>query len=101
MIINVYSVLDRVTGIYGQPLFLARSAFGGHVEAVRWFSNSVAGVAEASKGNRVPADFALYYIGSFDSVEGKLIGVAPEFLSSQVMEEVKELVEKSQGELEV
>lgn len=72
MIKNIYSVLDRVTGTYGHPIMFEASLGGGHVDAQRWFVNSLKDIGKVTGDARTAADFALYFIGSFGQVMGTI-----------------------------
>lgn len=77
MIIQVFAVLDRMAGYYGNPFFMASAG-----EARRAFSE-VAGDMSTQIG-RHPGDFALYYMGEFDNISGEFHMCPPEHLVGAV-----------------
>lgn len=77
MIVNLFSIFDKVAGIYMAP-FVARST----VDAIRQI--------RASRDDpnmkftpvlEHPSEFALYSLGSFDDVNGVVSDIAPSFIS--------------------
>lgn len=85
----VYAVLDRVVGTYGQPVYfhdpnMCFAADRAHEEAIRWFADITTKIPAGSL--RTASDFALYYVGGFDTETGSLSGVVPVFLGTNIVE---------------
>lgn len=83
---NIYSIKDLTAKYYMQP-FYGRN----HGEAIRSFTNAV---NDASNPNNLlakhPSDFALYAIGEFDEISGKIketsvekLGLGSDYVSQQ------------------
>lgn len=62
---ELFSIYDAALGAYGRPMFLQARG-----QAIRGFSDEVNRVADDNSMNRHPADFALYYLGTFDDAGG-------------------------------
>lgn len=76
--INVYSVLDRVTGLYGKPWYFVAPVSGvQHEDAGRWFGSALKIIP--AEANRTAADYALYHIGTFNEMTGCLVGESKPF----------------------
>lgn len=72
----VCSVFDVAAGVFARPFFVASKGL-----AVRSFQDEVARVAEDNPMYKHPADFRLFYLGTFDDNSGMFNGVvAPELL---------------------
>lgn len=73
--IGVYSVKDKLTGLYGAP-----QLFHSRIEAVRAF------VVVATDGDSLirarPTDFSLYFHGVFWQDSGMLDSIDPDFVTS-------------------
>ena len=72
MLYNVYSVRDSKVG-FGNPFVDV-----GHASAQRGFFYAYANATNIV--NFSPADFSLYYIGTFDTDTGALEKIAPTFV---------------------
>jgi len=78
MQLNVYSVRDVKGNCFARPFFMAR-----HELALRAF-DSIVNNPETDIA-KWPADFSLFYLGTFDDVSGVFVSLtAPEFLATAV-----------------
>lgn len=76
MIYELYSVYDKVSGVYGVP-----TPFVNRASAIRWFRVIIRDNEFAE-----PTDFELYKVGSFDTDKGVLFSTAsPEFVEKGVI----------------
>lgn len=75
MRLNVYSVYDVAAGAYARPFFSQSDG-----EALRSFCD-IAVDAEHPIGKH-PEDYSLFRVGQWDDNKGKLVGEAPECLST-------------------
>ena len=74
MVIKIFSIQDKVTGIFSQPHFVAHKG-----QMLRMFSDEVNN--PESMFSKHPADFSLYYLGEYDDNAGCIAPVAqPEFI---------------------
>lgn len=73
MILYIVSVKDRVTDIYGQPIYMA--SLGG---AIRSFGDAVNN-DEALKKH--PEDYDLYHLGEFDDNTAEFVTRSPRMLA--------------------
>lgn len=76
MLIELYSIYDRVAGLYGQPLFAVNRQ-----TAERQFNYTM------SQAQMVAGDCDLYYLGKFDNQTGVIeVLEKPEFVCHSEME---------------
>ena len=68
MIYELYAIYDRISGMYAAPVPQVNKMC-----AVRWFNDIV---TKDPHGE----DFELYYVGSYDSKLGELVGSKPAFI---------------------
>lgn len=72
----VVSVKDSALGAYGRPLFVPSLGV-----AMRSFSDEVNRVAPDNQMNAHPEDFELWYLASFDEVNGTFVDPAIRMLA--------------------
>lgn len=65
MIYVVCSLFDQAAGIYGRPIFAAAKG-----AAIRSVSDEINRAAADNTLYTHPGDFNLYFLGTFDDVEG-------------------------------
>lgn len=70
MMSDMFSVLDMVAGLYGEPFFAPNPGV-----AIRSFGQATQ--QEAHQFAQYPEDFALYHIGTFDSTLGVVSPAEP------------------------
>lgn len=73
MILKAYSVFDLKAAAFGSPFF-----FHQHGQAMRAVMDAASD--PNSMLSRHPADFALYCVGQWDDLTGRLEAIAPEQL---------------------
>lgn len=66
----VCSVFDVAAGVYSRPFFVASKGL-----AIRSFQDEVSRKADDNPMSAHPADFKLFYLGTFDDLTGKFTGV--------------------------
>lgn len=93
MIVNIYAVRDKAVNAFMMPLF-----FHSDEQAQRWFTDhSLSADGEISKH---PEDYALFWIGSWNDVEGKVTdGETKRLCEAVEMIERSRMREKRQLEL--
>lgn len=74
---NIYTIKDAKAEFYMSP-FYARA----HGEAIRTFSNAVNTKHENNQINLSPADYSLFFVGSFDEQTGEIEATPPHHLGN-------------------
>lgn len=78
MVIKIFSIFDKATGVYSQPHFMLHKG-----QMIRAFSDEVNN--PESQFFKHPGDFTLYLLGEYDDNSGALSPLAqPEFVCSAV-----------------
>ena len=70
MMLKVYSIFDSAAGVYQRPFFCLADG-----EASRAFED-LAGDSEHPVGKH-PGDYRLFRIGTYEDVDGVIVGSAP------------------------
>lgn len=68
---QIYAVRDAAIEAYGAPMFMVARG-----EAIRGFGDEA--LREGSPINNHPADYELYYLGTYDENKGLFITCEPE-----------------------
>lgn len=76
---KIYSVRDKRANTYGQPMAMPTDA-----HAVRSFTQEVNRKDDSNMLNQYPEDFAIYYIGYFDTDNGTITETGPQLLLEAV-----------------
>ncbi len=74
---HIFTVYDSAAGMYLEPFICPSIQF-----ALREFGS--AANAEGHQFNKFPADYTLFYIGTFDPAAGKVDGLEPTSLAVAV-----------------
>lgn len=87
MLLQVFSVFDMKASHYGQPFFMANRASAQRALQMQLRQDKGTVLAQ------YPADFQLYYLGTFDDDAGMFNAVSPQFVIA-----ISELVEVTSNE---
>lgn len=75
MILKLYSIRDRATDSFGQPMFLV-----SHGQAIRSFTDEVNRQDKDNQLYQHPDDFDLYFLGEFDTSKAAFNTQGPEMI---------------------
>jgi len=76
---KIYSVRDKRANEYGQPMAMPTDA-----HAVRSFQQEVNRTDPGNMLNQYPEDFAIYYVGYFNSETGTITESGPQLLMEAI-----------------
>lgn len=74
MLLNVFSVLDVKAAHYGQPFYMANRASAQRAIAMQLKQDKQSVISQ------YPADFQLFFLGTFDDDSGMFNSVSPQFV---------------------
>ncbi len=74
MLLNVFSVLDVKAAHYGQPFYMANRASAQRALQMQIKQDKTSVISQ------YPADFQLFFLGTFDDDSGMFNSVSPQFV---------------------
>ncbi|AXH75193.1 MAG: nonstructural protein [Microviridae sp.] len=73
MIMQLFSIYDSASGLFGRPMFMVSRG-----QAVRSFTDEVNRNDPQNDLYKHPSDFTLYHLGAFDDADGSFNLVKPD-----------------------